>query len=592
MKRFTRGISFFLMVILLVGLQGWSSAAVPSGHIITETVYPYPYRATWLETVRVNLPWTLILVDMSTVKVIVANREAKTTVDPLSNTASFELPERIWGGPQQFYISGVTPATSQTLILAKGIINVLGQSVFDEQNNPNTNNSTTNNPTPSIFFIFKPENNKKLPNLSNPNLELASPGIFLGGTETSTDKSPCNYTLYEAKSRTVRRRGITSAVLPVGQALEALEDTHTAIDVDGVLAVDPRPGDSLNPLSPGELLSSENAVSIDAKLAVGGGISSSEDTTIAILDSGISKTLATNPAYHVLEDSTSFLTGVDSPRYVDGFTAKGVNVGHGTAVAALASSISPLSKILSIKVCDHNGKCPLVSVVQGICYAINYAKSHTDTQMILNLSFGSDTPSHIIYTILKDAEKTFRYPSTSKKNDQPLIRVVSSSGNDWYNRTKNNGDLFHYPAALIGVKGLSTRRGLSERISSIEDLISVGAVGKDRRDGVFKLANFSNQGDYISLVAPGFNIISKLPTGIDYGFFTGTSFATPIVAGALALMSPSSRTQRNPASGTAIKQKLRSLVTPIYVAIENDVGVANLLEATGTGMLDLSQFHR
>jgi subtilisin len=589
MKQFTRGIRLCLMVILLVGLQGWSSATVPI--LISETVFPKPYRATWLETVQVSLSLNLVNMRFAKVNVTVAGRDAVTTVDPLGNTVSFVLPEHIWGGPQQFFVSGVQNQTRQ--ILAQGTINVLGQSVFDDRDNTDT-------PT-SIFFL-----SNSFSDLAAAQGKLMSKGIDivtersvgirsnLGNTSDPKDKDPCGYKLYEArpsKPTGQNRR------LSVGQVLEALENSTSPIiydDIDGVLAVDPRPGDSLNPLSPGELVSSKNAYPIDAKVVIGGGITSSEDTTIAILDSGISETLVTDPRYHIriLEESTSFLTGVDSPRYIDGFTAKGVNIGHGTAVAALASSISPSSKILSIKVCNRNGKCPLFSVVQGICYAINYAKNHTDTQMILNLSFGSDTPSHIIYVILKYAMKKRRYfAEINSKRQEPLIRVVTSSGNDWKTRANNDGSLFHYPAALAGLKGLSTKKGLSVRIPQIQDLISVGAVGMDQRDGVFKVANFSNQGDYILIVAPGFNVISNDPNG-EYQLYTGTSFAAPIAAGALALISPPPGSGYL-ASGEAIKEKLRSLVTPIYVASNiNEIGSANAPEATGAGMLDLSSLPR
>jgi subtilisin len=587
MKRFTRGISLFLMFILLVGLQGWSSATSPILQVTPESVYPHPYRATWLETVQVHLSWTLF--DMHDVKVVVAKSDALTMVDRLSNTVSFVLPKNIWGGPQQFSIMGVHNQTNQILTLAEGTINVLGKSVFNEQNDPNTNNSTINNPTPSIFFVFKPEKKGQLPSLTNTNLELVSQaGISLGGTETSTDQSPCNYKLYEAKSRTVLRGGITSAVLSVGQAMEALEGTRTIVDVAGVLAADPRPGDSLN--KPTKLPPSQNVNPVDAKVVVGGGISSSEDTTIAILDSGISKTLANNPAYHILGDSTSFLTGQDSQTYFNGFTDARGNVGHGTAVAALASSISPLSKILSVKVCDSKGKCPFASVIQGICHVVNFAKSHPQTQVILNMSLGADTPSQIIYNILRNAMTTPKYPGGNIKIDQPLIRVVASSGNDWDKRTSNHGDLFHYPAAFAGIKGLSTIRGSNERIPSIKDLISVGAIGFTQMFG-FGVANFSNQGDYVSIAAPGFNVRSINPRG-EFQLYTGTSFAAPIVAGALALISPSSGTVDAPASGAAIKAKLLKLVKPIYDEnIRTDItsrGRDSLSEAIGAGMLDLS----
>jgi len=50
-----------------------------------------------------------------------------------------------------------------------------------------------------------------------------------------------------------------------------------------------------------------------------------------------------------------------------------------------------------------------------------------------------------------------------------------------------------------------------------------------------KLSLLSNYGDWVDLAAPGYNIYSTLP-GDNYGYKTGTSFATAYVSGLAALI--------------------------------------------------------
>ncbi|KAL3940592.1 MAG: hypothetical protein SGBAC_004900 [Bacillariaceae sp.] len=63
--------------------------------------------------------------------------------------------------------------------------------------------------------------------------------------------------------------------------------------------------------------------------------------------------------------------------------------------------------------------------------------------------------------------------------------------------------------------------------ASLDPVISVGSIGQDR-----KKSGFSQFNDRIELVAPGHEIYST--SGNDMDFFTGTSFATPYVAGIAA----------------------------------------------------------
>ena len=63
-----------------------------------------------------------------------------------------------------------------------------------------------------------------------------------------------------------------------------------------------------------------------------------------------------------------------------------------------------------------------------------------------------------------------------------------------------------------------------------ENVIGVGALA----DGSYELAGYSNYGDNSDVVAPGTMYTTLM--GGTYGTINGTSFASPIVAGAIALL--------------------------------------------------------
>lgn len=67
----------------------------------------------------------------------------------------------------------------------------------------------------------------------------------------------------------------------------------------------------------------------------------------------------------------------------------------------------------------------------------------------------------------------------------------------------------------------------------LKGLFSVGAVGD--YSGTFRVSAFSGQGDFVDLVAPGERVLSLSPAG-SLGEYTGTSFAAPIVSGAVAVI--------------------------------------------------------
>lgn len=167
--------------------------------------------------------------------------------------------------------------------------------------------------------------------------------------------------------------------------------------------------------------------------------------------------------------------------------------GHGTAVAGTLAAardnngtvgIAPYVDIIVIKAeCDEYGNFLRSSdLVFGLYYAIE-----RDVDVV-NMSFGG--PENI-------------YTDAARLGRDSDILMVAAAGN-------NGTAALMYPASDINV-------------------IGVGALAEDSWD----IATYSNYGENTDIVAPGSVYTSTM--GGKYGNMTGTSFASPIVAGALAL---------------------------------------------------------
>ena len=170
--------------------------------------------------------------------------------------------------------------------------------------------------------------------------------------------------------------------------------------------------------------------------------------------------------------------------------------GHSTHVAGIIASnnkimgVAPNAKLLILKVLDKtgNGNC------QGLYDAINYAiEQKVD---IINMSLGISINVNEIHTMLKRAVDN-------------NICVVCACGNEGDGKAFT--DEYSYPAGY-------------------NEAISVGAIDNARVNAVF-----TNSNKEVDLVAHGVNVVS---THLNYGYcsMSGTSQATPHVAGALALL--------------------------------------------------------
>ena len=170
--------------------------------------------------------------------------------------------------------------------------------------------------------------------------------------------------------------------------------------------------------------------------------------------------------------------------------------GHGTHVAGIIAGngkvmgVAPNAKLLILKVLDKSGS----GNCQGIYDAINYAiEQKVD---IINMSLGISINVNEIHTMLKKAVDN-------------NICVVCACGNEGDGKAFT--DEYSYPAGC-------------------NEAISVGAIDNARVNAVF-----TNSNKEVDLVAHGVNVVS---THLNCGYcsMSGTSQATPHVAGALALL--------------------------------------------------------
>jgi len=162
--------------------------------------------------------------------------------------------------------------------------------------------------------------------------------------------------------------------------------------------------------------------------------------------------------------------------------------GHGSHVAGLLvgknTGVAPKAELHVIKVLNDDGKGNMASVMDGITYAINYGFD------VLCMSLGMD----------RELPNIFKERIERAYNEG--IVMVCATGNDGSNESL-------YPARL-------------------DEVIAVGGFDKDK-----KIAPFTNRG--FDVLAPSTEILSSYKDG-KYAKMTGTSMASPLVAGAIALL--------------------------------------------------------
>ncbi len=248
---------------------------------------------------------------------------------------------------------------------------------------------------------------------------------------------------------------------------------------------------------------------IDAAQAWNYGTSSS--VVVAVIDSGIDYNhvdLASNiwtntrevPGNGVDDDRNGYVDDTRGWNFVSNNNNPMDDNGHGTHVAGTIGAVGNNGigvtgvawnvKLMALKFLDSTGSGMLSDAVAAIDYArVNGAK-------VINASWGGGGFS----SALQSAIQRFQ-------NAGGIF--VAAAGNE----SANNAVTASYPANY-----------------ALSNVISVAAsTGSDT------LASFSNFGTNVDIAAPGQSILSTIP-GNRYATYSGTSMATPHVAGALALL--------------------------------------------------------
>ena len=241
-------------------------------------------------------------------------------------------------------------------------------------------------------------------------------------------------------------------------------------------------------------------------------------------------------------------TGIDS-NHPDLNVAGGVNCigstyedgdGHGTHVAGTAAAkdngdgvvgVAPGARLWAVKVLDDTGNGTWSSVICGI----DWVTANAATIEVANMSLGgSGSESHCADGGLREAI------CTSVGAGVPYAVAAGNSGID---ASK------YVPATFPEVMTVSA-------LADFNGVPGGGASATCRSDQDDTLADFSNYGADVDLTAPGVCIHST-SIGGGYATMSGTSMATPHVAGAAALY----RAEHGRVSPDALTSALQSAGT-------------------------------
>ena len=266
-------------------------------------------------------------------------------------------------------------------------------------------------------------------------------------------------------------------------------------------------------------------------------VSNAEPVVVAVIDTGL------NVNHPDLIGNT--VAGYD---FVTGKTNVVDLAGHGTAVSGCIAAVTNngvgtagVSGLANVKIApyrtggEYSGDTKLD--VAYICAAILKAAERPEVKVI-NMSFGGYGTFSSLAVAVNEAVSAGKV-------------VVASSGNEGESWNARVGQ-YSYPA-------------------SYDEVISVGAINKDNTR-----SSFSQYNDRVDLCAPGQAVLTTARSG-GYEYASGTSFSSPIVAGACAVMMAADASLDAKAVETILKKTAL------------DLGAAGSDRYYGSGLIQLNQ---
>lgn len=256
-------------------------------------------------------------------------------------------------------------------------------------------------------------------------------------------------------------------------------------------------------------------------------ISRGAGVTVAVLDTGVD---LSHPALAGrLVGGFDFVDGDSVPQEVGNQTDHPA-YGHGTHVAGIVALVAPDAHIMPVRVLDADGVGNIWVLAEGLRFAADPDgnPATNDGAQVINLSLGTLRRTALI----EDMLEALACDDDDDDDNCPYgngVVVVAAAG--------NSGDATpHYPAA-----------------EQASNLLAVAAT-----TATDTLADFSTRGPWVTISAPGDQIVSTVPGG-QYGTWSGTSMAAPHVAGVVALV----RAQRPSLPANQVVQHVAATAQPI-----------------------------
>ncbi len=287
----------------------------------------------------------------------------------------------------------------------------------------------------------------------------------------------------------------------------------------------------------------------DAAANVSSAWSSGFDGTgvgVAVIDSGIndshpdlwdSTETHSRVVYHqdFTGTPTSNASGAQYDLYGHGTHVAGIIGGNGYLSAGRFKGVAPNVNFIDLRALDANGSGSDSTVIAAIQQAI--ALQSTYNIQVINLSLGRGIPvSYVQDPLCQAVEAAWKSG----------ITVVVAAGN--YGRLSVNGSNGYGTITAPGndpyvlTVGAMKSMGTYSRID--DQLASYSSKGPTTYDHVVKPDIMADGNLVVSLAAPGATLETNYPVDLsvgsdgnnDYFTLSGTSMATPVVAGTVALM--------------------------------------------------------
>lgn len=249
---------------------------------------------------------------------------------------------------------------------------------------------------------------------------------------------------------------------------------------------------------------------------------------VAVLDTGLAK----HPWFPA--ETWSAVGGdVDDELDTDHNYELDAQAGHGTFISGVVRQHAPEARLVIGRVLSSMGHCDEIELLEGLSQLATRSRAAGHRIDVLNLSLGAytwdDQPPAAVGSMIQSLG--------------PDTVVVAAAGN-------NGTDRKFWPAAL-------------------DDVVAVGALTSDGE----RVAEFSNRGDWVNAWAPGEHIPSSFvvfdgqlepEARIDpdcfkgYAIWSGTSFAAPRVAAAIARRSA----EKDTSPRSVLSEVLREFAPP------------------------------